>query len=46
MIIKFREDRITKLEQGQPITQDEKQKMIDQLKKEVSMWKDASDHNA
>jgi plasmid maintenance system killer protein len=46
MIIKFREDRITKLEANQPQTKDDQQKLIADLKKEVQMWKEASDHNS
>ena len=45
MIIKFREDRIQKLESHQPVTQDEKTKQIQDLKKEIQVWKDAVDHN-
>lgn len=53
MIIKFREDRITKLEQ-QPSTSplnsassaDEKTKLINDMKKEIAVWKESSDHNA
>lgn len=40
MIIKFREDRISKLESNQPITVDEKLKQINDLKKEVTLWKE------
>lgn len=46
MIIKFREDRINKLEQNQPVTSDDKQKQINDLKKEIAVWKEAVDHNA
>jgi len=35
MIIKFREDRINKLEQNTPVTKDDQQKIITDLKKEV-----------
>lgn len=45
MIIKFREERINKLEQNTPITKDDQQKLINDLKKEVLLWKEASDHN-
>lgn len=42
MIIKFREERILKLEAGGVVESD---KMIADLKKEVQMWKEAADHN-
>jgi len=46
MIVKFREDRILKLEQQQPPTQDEKQKQIQDLKKELAIWKESAENNA
>jgi hypothetical protein len=53
MIIKFREDRITKLEQQSTPTinspsssSDDKQKIINDMKKEIQVWKEAADHNA
>lgn len=46
MIIKFREDRINKLEAGIPQTKDDQQKIITDLKKEITLWKEAADHNS
>lgn len=46
MIIKFREDRITKLESNIPQTKEDTFKQIQDLKKEISLLKEASDHNA
>lgn len=45
MIVKFREDRIAKIEAGQPVTQDDKQHQISELKKELATWKEAVEHN-
>lgn len=46
MIIKFREERINKLEQNAPISKDDQTKLITDLRKEIQMWKDSADHNA
>ena len=50
MIIKFREDRINKLEQPQAnakeTAKDDQAKLVADLKKEVLLWKEASDHNS
>jgi uncharacterized coiled-coil DUF342 family protein len=48
MIIKFREERISKLEQTNISTDEvfeEQNKLIADLRKEVSLWKEASEHN-
>jgi plasmid maintenance system killer protein len=46
MIIKFREDRISKLEHNHPLTSDDNAQLVTDLKKEIQMWKDAADHNS
>ena len=45
MIIKFREERISKLEQGTLSADPNEQQLIADLKKEVNLWKEAADHN-
>ena len=47
MIIKFREERIGKLEQivNQQPVDEEQARLIGDLRKEVLMWKEAADHN-
>lgn len=45
MIIKFREERISKLEQGVSPLDTTEEKLIDDLRKEVNLWKEAADHN-
>lgn len=43
MIIKFREERISKLEkEGHSMAADG---LVEELRKEVAMWKEASEHN-
>jgi uncharacterized coiled-coil DUF342 family protein len=43
MIIKFREERISKLErEGLPAAAEG---LVEELRKEVAMWKEASEHN-
>jgi len=48
MIIKFREERISKLEKGAenhlPALTSEAG-IIEELRKEVAMWKEAAEHN-
>jgi plasmid maintenance system killer protein len=46
MIIKFREERINKLESNAPITKDDQAKLITDLRKEIQTWRDSADHNA
>lgn len=48
MIIKFREDRINKLEQpvSKETAKDDQAKLIADLKKEIQLWKEAADHNS
>ena len=41
MIIKFREERISKLEAGGG----DQDKIVADLRKEVLLWKEAADHN-
>ncbi len=43
MIIKFREERLSKLEGGLTY---ENEQVIAELRKEVAMWKEASEHNS
>ncbi len=46
MIIKFREERLSKLEQGGNLSSDpSEQQLINDLRKEVALWKEAADHN-
>jgi hypothetical protein len=45
MIIKFREERISKLEQGFTSQDPSEQQLIADLRKEVALWKEAADHN-
>lgn len=45
MIIKFREERLSKLEQGTFSTDPSDQQLITDLRKEVVLWKEAADHN-
>jgi uncharacterized coiled-coil DUF342 family protein len=48
MIIKFREERISKLEQTNVSTDEafeDQAKLIGDLRKEVLLWKEASEHN-
>ena len=46
MIIKFREERISKLEQSNHVTgSGEEERVIAELRKEVALWKEAADHN-
>ena len=45
MIIKFREERISKLEQGFTSKDPSEQQLIADLRKEVALWKEAADHN-
>jgi hypothetical protein len=43
MIIKFREERISKLEkEGHSMAAEG---LVEELRKEVAMWKEASEHN-
>ena len=44
MIIKFREERISKLER-EGLSQAVNEGLIEELRKEVSMWKEAAEHN-
>ena len=48
MIIKFREERISKLENinaGAGSEEEENLRLIADLRKEVQLWKEAADHN-
>jgi uncharacterized coiled-coil DUF342 family protein len=46
MIIKFREERISKLEQSNHTAgSGEEERMIAELRREVALWKEAADHN-
>ena len=46
MIIKFRESRIAKLESSKELSTEDKSKFVADLKKEITIWKEAADSKA